>query len=719
MRVLGFATVASLLGSSLLAGCSGGSGGSPPVASPDGGVPPQLTWKRGGNVLAIWMVDATHGWTAEDGGRIRTFDGTEWKLQEVPDDVRGDLRDIMFVDTKVGWAVGPDGVLLTTVDGGAHWKKQTISDSGVKTDLWAVYVRGALDGWIAGHVDLDPPELSHPILRHTTDGGATWVDAIVDVAPPPDTKLYTIDFLPDGVTGIAAGENNTSLYTTDGATWLTSVWQGHPPQGSEGLEYWVAKIASPSTAYVVGGVGVGEGVLYRSTSSPIGAVWDFESCLQLTGGVGCVPCTGASGKSGCKGYANPLTVYGLTLLPGNAATDALAFAYGAQVLSRETTFGCWTEMTDLCSSEMAPALNHGSAIDSTTVWVGGQLGQIRKSTDAGATWTEQLDQAPTRLWNAWFESEKSGWVVGQPSRILKTTNADAPKPDWKVQHTLGPVNAADEDTALLAAIAMKPAVGGAKLGVAVGSEPASPTPGDKRPLVSRTFDGENWIDVSIGVPLPPEQSELRDVKWVSGVDEFWAAGKHGLLLRSTNGGANWTQVELPLGATTDLNAVAARAGMVFLAGAGGRSWSLALPSFTWTELDNPFPEDITDLAATPSELVAVTLAPDGGAGRVLVYSHATLAFESLVPEPASLIPPGQSLLSVDVHESGDGYRIVAGGDAGLVVQYDSVASSTAATPGWRNPPPKSQTTQPILGMSFVSADVGFVVAKQGTVLAFR
>ena len=49
-------------------------------------------------------------------------EGRSWRQAEVP--VREDLTALSFPTPAHGWAVGNEGVLLETTDGGAHWAKR-------------------------------------------------------------------------------------------------------------------------------------------------------------------------------------------------------------------------------------------------------------------------------------------------------------------------------------------------------------------------------------------------------------------------------------------------------------------------------------------------------------------------------------------------------------------------------------------------------------------
>ena len=51
-----------------------------------------------------------------------TDSGASWKQASVP--VSSDLTAVFFVDDKQGWAVGHDGVILHTADGGEKWELQ-------------------------------------------------------------------------------------------------------------------------------------------------------------------------------------------------------------------------------------------------------------------------------------------------------------------------------------------------------------------------------------------------------------------------------------------------------------------------------------------------------------------------------------------------------------------------------------------------------------------
>jgi photosystem II stability/assembly factor-like uncharacterized protein len=74
------------------------------------------------------------------------------------------LNAVWFATPARGWAVGGEGVILATLDGGETWRPQR---SGVGDDLYDVKFFDASEGWAVGRGGA---------LLHTRDGGRTWAD---------------------------------------------------------------------------------------------------------------------------------------------------------------------------------------------------------------------------------------------------------------------------------------------------------------------------------------------------------------------------------------------------------------------------------------------------------------------------------------------------------------------------------------------------------------
>ncbi len=63
------------------------------------------------------------------------------------DDHGPELRDIQFINASQGWAVGPQGFVLATANGGQSWQRQPIAGNA---DLGTLFFLNAGAGWLGG-----------------------------------------------------------------------------------------------------------------------------------------------------------------------------------------------------------------------------------------------------------------------------------------------------------------------------------------------------------------------------------------------------------------------------------------------------------------------------------------------------------------------------------------------------------------------------------------
>ncbi len=144
---------------------------------------------------------------------VSSDEGATWTQVLAP--TRALLTGVCFPDPQHGWAVGHDGVILSTADSGRTWSRQ---DSGADLDtVWLdVLFLDALHGFAAG---------AYGRFATTTDGGRTWhtrkpanLEAHYNrLAATADGHLYL------------CGEAGTLLTSTDrGTTWtpLTPPYAG-------------------------------------------------------------------------------------------------------------------------------------------------------------------------------------------------------------------------------------------------------------------------------------------------------------------------------------------------------------------------------------------------------------------------------------------------------------------------------------------------------------
>jgi len=153
---------------------------------------------------SIHFIDNNTGWAVGTEGIIlnTTDGGTNWYPQT--SGTTEWLYSVHFANDTTGWAVGGVGTILKTTDGGTIWTPQT---SG--TSLWLNSVHFANDttGWVVGNGFGNPLR----IILKTTDGGINWIPQTSGTTE----HLNSIHFI-DNNTGWAVGTEGTILYTTNG-----------------------------------------------------------------------------------------------------------------------------------------------------------------------------------------------------------------------------------------------------------------------------------------------------------------------------------------------------------------------------------------------------------------------------------------------------------------------------------------------------------------------
>jgi len=141
--------------------------------------------------------------------------GAHWKKMDGP--TRRSLTRLGFLDPKVGWGVGQEGIIFKTEDAGQTWKEQK---SGTKNALFDLSVTSPTNVWAIG---------DQSSVLHTTDGGENWTLQRVEISSIgvredmtlaiSDPIFYGLSCVDDN-TCFLSGEFGQIRMTTDGGkTW--------------------------------------------------------------------------------------------------------------------------------------------------------------------------------------------------------------------------------------------------------------------------------------------------------------------------------------------------------------------------------------------------------------------------------------------------------------------------------------------------------------------
>jgi photosystem II stability/assembly factor-like uncharacterized protein len=103
-----------------------------------------LTARNLNSVSVVYSAPNYYAWAAGDGGTILHYNGAGWSAQT--SGVTADLRGVSAIDANNAWAVGGNGTVLKTTNGGSTWTQETVAFSqqlnGVDTyaasSVWTV-----------------------------------------------------------------------------------------------------------------------------------------------------------------------------------------------------------------------------------------------------------------------------------------------------------------------------------------------------------------------------------------------------------------------------------------------------------------------------------------------------------------------------------------------------------------------------------------------------
>ena len=241
------------------------------------------------------------------------------------------LYSIFFINANNGFAVGDSGTILKTVDGGINWINQ---NSNTQRVLSCVYFTNSDIGYAGGH----------GLILKTNDSGSNWYTTVISHTTNSTIVVRGIHFpVPD--TGYAVASRDVLRSIDAGEKWV--IIADHPPNNDNHSTPWEdCEFTDANTGFIVGTYG-----------TPL---------LTTTNG-------------------------------GNNWNDIMSVG----------------QLRDLFSIDF-----FNKKIGYSVGW----RGIIVKTTDGGNNWIVQESGSSSTLYSVHFSSAYTGYAVGENGTILKTTN---------------------------------------------------------------------------------------------------------------------------------------------------------------------------------------------------------------------------------------------------------------------------------------------------------
>ena len=129
-----------------------------------------------------------------------------WFQQYTP--TNHELHDIKFLNKNLGWAVGENGTILKTTNGGTNWAKIPPNNIPTTAILYEVFFYNDQFGFACGETG---------IFIKTTDGGATWT--IPNPIGLPPNNFYGMYFQTKDLGWVCGGDGSVQRTTNAGLSW--------------------------------------------------------------------------------------------------------------------------------------------------------------------------------------------------------------------------------------------------------------------------------------------------------------------------------------------------------------------------------------------------------------------------------------------------------------------------------------------------------------------
>jgi RHS repeat-associated protein len=531
---------------------------------------------------------------ADGGAVVKSVDnGTTWNLVSLIPATNFKVNDLYFFSDQLGFIVGDNNLAYKTTNGGASWTSLNVVSGNI--NLNAIHFTNSANGYIVGN---------NGTLLYTTNGGNTWLSPSVPLNtnlnltgvqfyPPVSTPLTTSgndDLISGFITGY---DNNTTNGKTIFVRNLKSIQYQSPSTnilntvGYSGVVFnnssTPAKQLNALTIYDAGtqNVYTDDKILNGGKNGELYNLQYNSSSLQWNGTLETLPANFSSEITDVV-YPNS----------GNQ-TIAYATAKNGAILSYNNSSNNWVNISSnnnttplngiyfsqpYSSSSNVFAVGNGGAIlksingganfsnatqasfqqlndvsiakdNSGLVVAVGNNGFLLRSTNNGASWTSLNSTTSNHLYSVWSMDNTNTIFAGQAGGIFALSGAVASGITSPVSTDLNEITFVNNLVGYMAGnngVVLSTNTGGVNWGIT--STPVTNnlkgihTNGSVIMAVGANGTIVKSINAAAFTDITPTAftQNLNQVKVIDN-QLAYAFGANGLVLKTTNGGANWTQ----------------------------------------------------------------------------------------------------------------------------------------------------------------------------------
>ena len=307
-----------------------------------------------------------------------------WRVQN--SGTSNDLNKIFFVDSIHGWAVGGNGTILRTTDGGGQWLQL---ESGETTALYqsASFI-DTLNGWVISKTNY---------VIKTTDGGKTWEKYLI-----PTSQIFYDIFFSDSNVGWMVGGSGVSgviFRTEDGG----NSWQ-RVRDSSRGGSFRSIDFRNRNVGWIVGFNGTDNFDSSRIIhTTDAGVTWEVQQCGVL-GGLAAV-----SFYNSRLGWATGVFPFGSSEQVIKTLNGGIDWFFSGPSISIGGVYDSYSTV---------------ESTDSSFVLIGSKSGRspnIFRSSDGGSVWSRDTVERATFVNSISCTDATHCWACGGSGRIWRYT----------------------------------------------------------------------------------------------------------------------------------------------------------------------------------------------------------------------------------------------------------------------------------------------------------